>query len=160
MNRGRPASLDGQPEIRQARATDRPALAEMLTRCTDPTRQRRFLAPLKFFPERYLTEVLQGRDEHFALVAARPADVVALGSCRALTGDVAELALLVEDACQRQGIGTCLLNRLIEHADASGLRTLKATVQAEQAWIVRALRSYGTCRAPVKMGVFEITLHR
>jgi N-acetylglutamate synthase-like GNAT family acetyltransferase len=132
----------------------------MLTRCTDSTRQRRFLAPLKFFPERYLTEALQGHDEHFALVAAMPTAVVALGSCSAEAGDVAELALLVEDACQRQGIGACLLNRLIEHADASGLRTLKATVQAEQAWIVRALRSYGACRASVKMGVFEVTLHR
>src|SRR5260221_2119980 len=73
-------------------------------------------------------------------------------------GDYRAGAVLVEEACQRQGIGACLLNRLIEHADRNGLRTLKATVQAEQAWIVRALRSYGTCTAALRMGVFEVTL--
>jgi N-acetylglutamate synthase-like GNAT family acetyltransferase len=146
--------------MRPASTADRPALAEMLSRCTDSTRRQRFLAPLRSFPEPYLTEALSGHPEHFALVAATPAAVVALASCCAEAGGAAELAVLVEDACQRQGIGARLLNRLIEHADRSGLRTLKATVLAEQAWIVRALRSCGTCTAAVSMGVFEVMVRR
>lgn len=147
-------------QIRRASAADRSALTEMLSRCTDSTRLRRFQGPRRSFPEPYLTEALSGQAEHFALVAATPAAVVALASCRAVAGDSAELAVLVEDAWQRQGIGARLLNELIEYADRSGLRTLKATVLAEQAWIVRALCSYGTCTAPVSMGVFEVTMRR
>jgi GNAT superfamily N-acetyltransferase len=130
----------------------------MLSRCTGLTRSLRFLAPLRSFPEPYLTEALSGHPEHYALVAATPAAVVALASCRAVSGDTAELAVLVEDARQRQGIGTRLLKRLIEHADRSGLRTLRATLFAEQEWIVRPLRAYGTCTAVMSKGVLEVTV--
>ncbi len=132
----------------------------MLSRCTVRTRSLRFLAPLPSFPEPYLTEALSGHREHFALVAATPASVVALASCRAIAGGTAELAVLVEDSLQRQGIGACLLSRLIEHADRSGLRTLRATLLAEQAWIVRSLRAYGTCAAVISNGVLEVTVRR
>jgi GNAT superfamily N-acetyltransferase len=154
-----PAASARQPaRIRPACAADRPALAEMLSRCTGLTRSLRFLAPLRSFPEPYLTEALSGHPEHYALVAATPAAVVALASCRAVSGDTAELAVLVEDARQRQGIGTRLLKRLIEHADRSGLRTLRATLFAEQEWIVRPLRAYGTCTAVMSKGVLEVTV--
>lgn len=152
---------DGMPlHVRPATAADRPALAEMLTRCTELTRARRFLAPLRSFPERYLTEALQECDEHLALVAATPSAVVALASCRAQPVESAELAVLVEDAYQRQGIGACLLTMLIEHAERNGLWTLKASVLAEQAWIVQALRAYGRSTATLDMGVLEVILQR
>lgn len=128
-----PAASASQPvRIRPVCAADRPALVEMLSRCTGSTRSLRFLAPLRSFPEPYLTEALSGHPEHFALVAASPAAVVALASCRAVAGGTADLAVLVEDARQRQGIGARLLKRLVEHADRSGLPTLKATLLAEQ----------------------------
>jgi GNAT superfamily N-acetyltransferase len=146
--------------IRRACVADRPALAEMLSRCTGATRSLRFLAPLRSFPEPYLTEALSGQPEHFALVAATPAAVVALASCRAVAGGTAELAILVEDARQRQGIGARLLKSLIEHADRSGLRTLRASLLAEQEWIVRSLRAYGTCTAAMSTGVLEVTVRR
>ena len=166
MPRGRhplpgPAASATQPaRIRPACAADRPALAEMLSRCTGSTRWRRFLAPLRSFPEPYLTEALSGHPEHFALVAATPAAVVALASCRTVAGGTAELAVLVEDARQRQGIGARLLKRLIEHADRSGLWTLRATLLAEQEWITRPLRAYGTCTTVMSKGVLEVTVRR
>jgi GNAT superfamily N-acetyltransferase len=157
----RPAASARQPErIRPACAADRPALAEMLSRCTGSTRSLRFFAPLRSFPEPYLTEALSGHPEHFALVVATPAAVVALASCRAVAGRTAELAVLVEDAHQRRGIGARLLKRLIEHADLSGLRTLRATLLAEQEWIVRPLSAYGTCTAVMSAGVLEVTVRR
>jgi GNAT superfamily N-acetyltransferase len=103
---------------------------------------------------------LSGHPEHFALVVATPAAVFALASCRAVAGGTAELAVLVEDAHQRQGIGARLLKRLIEHADRSGLQTLRATLLAEQEWIVRPLRAYGTCTAVMSTGVLEVTVRR
>ena len=125
-----PASTPFQ--VRRASPADRTALTEMLSRCTDTTRLRRFQGRRRSFPEPYLTEALSGHPEHFALVAGAPAVAVALASCRAVAGDAAELAVLVEDAWQRHGIGTRLLNELIEHADRSGLRTLKATMLASR----------------------------
>jgi GNAT superfamily N-acetyltransferase len=156
-----PAASARQPaQIRPACPADRPALAEMLSRCTDSTRSLRFFAPLRSFPEPYLSEALSGHPEHFALVAATPAAVVALASCRAVAGGTAELAVLVEDARQRQRIGARLLERLIEHADQTGLRTLRATSLAEQEWTVRPLRAYGTSTAVMSKGVLEVTVRR
>jgi N-acetylglutamate synthase-like GNAT family acetyltransferase len=156
-----PAAASRPPfQIRQAESADREALAEMLSRCTESTRWRRFLGPLRSFPEPYLTDALSGHTEHFALVAAAPAAVVALASCHTAAGDAAELAVLVEDAWQQHGLGTCLLHRLLDHSDRRGFRMLKATVLADQAWIVRALSRYGTCAAKATMGVYQVTLLR
>jgi N-acetylglutamate synthase-like GNAT family acetyltransferase len=158
--RCQPATPPSPLDIRQATAGDRQALADMLSRCTDSTRLRRFLAPLRSFPEPYLTEALAGRGEHLALIAETSSAVVALASCCAVGDGVAELAVLVEDASQRQGIGTCLLSRLINHADRSGLHTLQATVLAEQAWIMRVLGSHGTCTTSGTTGVIQATVRR
>ena len=146
--------------IRPATPADGPALTEMLARCSESTRLKRFLAPLRSSPEPYLTEALAGHADHLALVAATPTAVVALASCRATAGATADLAVLVEDAWQRQGIGTCLLNGLLDHADRNGLRTLKATMRPEQDWIMWALRAFGACTARLSMAVLEVTMRR
>jgi GNAT superfamily N-acetyltransferase len=146
--------------IRSATPADRPAVTEMLARCSEATRLQRFLEPQRSFPERYLTEALAGQADHLALVAATPTAVVALASCRATAGATADLAVLVEDAWQRQGIGTCLLNGLLDHADRNGLRTLKATMRPEQDWIMWALRAFGACTARLSMAVLEVTMRR
>jgi N-acetylglutamate synthase-like GNAT family acetyltransferase len=155
-----PTPSDSPFHIRRARASDRPALIDMLSRCTRQTRLRRFHGNPRAFPEPYLTEALAETAEHFALVAEISGAVAALASCRAVAEDIADLAVLVEDAHQRQGIGSCLLRMLVDHADRSGLRTLTATVLADQEWILRVLRSYGACRAPVSFGMLEVTLRR
>jgi N-acetylglutamate synthase-like GNAT family acetyltransferase len=154
------ASYGSPFHIRRALRNDRSRLIEMLARCTDNTRQRRFHKYVRSFPEPYLTEALEGRAEHVALIAETPGAIVALASCRATADDVAELAVLVEDSCQRQGIGACLLRMIIDHADRSGLRTLNATVLADQEWILRLLRRYGACEVLVSSGIIEITLRR
>jgi hypothetical protein len=54
-------------QIRAARPTDRPTLVDMLSRCTDSTRWRRFLAPMRSFPEPYLTRgPIRGPGAHCA----------------------------------------------------------------------------------------------
>jgi GNAT superfamily N-acetyltransferase len=145
--------------VRHAEVADRVALVAMAHRCTDRSRQARFLAPLRGFPEPYLTEALAGIPEHEALVVEVGDAIVALASCRTVDDGV-ELAVLVEDDHQRQGIGGRLLDTLVEHADRAGIGTLRATVAADQAWLVRLLRRYGTCRATVSHGVFEVTVRR
>jgi GNAT superfamily N-acetyltransferase len=146
--------------IRQAVPGDREALAAMLTRCRVATRHGRFHAPVRYFPEPYLSEALAGPAEHFALVAEQDGAAVALASCRIDPAGGAELGILVEDRWQRRGIGTRLLSRLIQHADQHGLRPLKARVLAEQRWVLRVLRHYGTCQAAYSFNAFDVELHR
>lgn len=160
----RPRSSGDSPgsawRIRQAVPGDRAPLEAMVARCTLPTRHGRFHAPVRSFPEPYLGEALAGRAEHFALVAEHDGAAIALASCRVDLDGGAELGILVEDRWQRRGIGIHLLSRLIQHADDRGLRPLKATVLAEQAWILPILRTHGTCRTVIIGNAVEVTMHR
>ena len=155
-----PADLVSPFRIRRAGEGDRSALIGMLSRCTDRSRLRRFHGIVRTFPEPYFAEALEGSATHFAVVVEAAGDVVALASCRAVGHDAAELAVLVEDAYQRQGLGSDLLRTLVGHAERSGRGTLRATVMADQQWILRALGTYGTCRVVLDFGVFDVTLHR
>jgi len=167
--------------VRHAASTDRDALVSMFERCTLETRYRRFHAPVKRIPERYLAEALSGTPLHHALVAwtaqvagadadqrashlgpdqeARPPTIVALASCRLIDEGAAELGVLIEDAWQRQGLGTSLVRDLVAHATGIGLRVLKAQLLVEQAWIAGLLRPYGACRVgPAGVGVLNVTV--
>jgi GNAT superfamily N-acetyltransferase len=159
--------------VRAATPADRPELERMFARCTVLTRYRRFHAPVKAIPARYLTEALSGSPLHYALVAcpvprpdeaggARPtgsADVIALASCRLVAEGAAELGLIIEDAWQRRGLGTRLLRDLVAHASGSGIRVLEAQLLAEQSWIAGLLRGYGRCRLRLgEGGVLTVTI--
>jgi GNAT superfamily N-acetyltransferase len=151
--------LAGPFLVRRAVERDRPALAQMLVRCSDETRCRRFHGHVNAFPERYLTEALSGSPVHFALVAgADDGAVVALASCRTVTPGVAELGVLVEDAWQLLGIGGLMLREIVSYALDNGLTMLKAQVLTDQAWIVRVLRHYGTCAVVRADEVLDVTL--
>lgn len=147
-------------DVRRAVTGDRAALCAMFARCTAETRYRRFHGPVKALPERYLADALSGTPFHYALVACpnpvadldtsdlggRDGDIVALASCRTVDEGAAELGLLIEDAWQRQGLGTRLLRDLVTYAAGAGLRVLEGQLLAEQAWIAGLLRPYGSCR--------------
>ncbi len=155
-----PGSLPGGPcRVRRAAGGDRGALARMLDRCGGDTRYRRFHGHLSAFPERYLAEALSGSPAHLALVAvAGDGSGVALASCRTVAPGVAELGILVEDAWQRLGLGTLLLEEIISHSERAGLTALTAQVLADQAWIARLLRRFGTCTTVWARGTLEATL--
>jgi len=165
--------------VRRAAPADHEALREMFGRCTLGTRYGRFHGPVRAIPERYLADALSGSAFHHALIAwhrpvpfpygnpgasdaasaASPAVAVALASCRTVEEGAAELGLLVEDAWQGQGLGTRLLRDLVTHASRAGLRVLEAQVLAEQAWIARLLKPYGTCRLrSATGGVLNLTV--
>jgi len=153
--------LGGLFRVRHATEGDRPALAQMLDRCTGDTRYRRFHGYVNVFPERYLAEALSGSPVHCALVAAADdGAVVALASCRTVAAGIAEIGILVEDAWQRLGIGAFLLSRIISHSERTGLTVLKAQVLTDQAWITRMLGAYGPCDMVTSRGVLDVGLRR
>jgi GNAT superfamily N-acetyltransferase len=115
----------------------------MFERCSLESRYRRFLGPQAVLPAGYLARLLAPTSTEEPWVAVAGGDggkVVAVASL-APRGLDAELALLVEDAWQRQGIGTALLDTLGRRAAIRGVRRLTAAVLTESRHVLRMLAS-------------------
>lgn len=120
-------------QIRPIRPGDKALLADGLTRLSQRAAYQRFLAPKQRLTARelrYFTEV-DFRD-HVALVAVRadaPGELV--GAARwvrsARDPQVAEIAFVVADDLQRQGVGTALGHALTATARTRGVRRFVAT---------------------------------
>jgi RimJ/RimL family protein N-acetyltransferase len=137
--------------IRPIRADDGPRLQAAYERLSPQTRYRRFLTIKPSLTEadvRFLTGV-DGTD-HFALVTT-PADdperiiAVARFVRQRQDSSAAELAVVVGDQFQGEGLGTELLSRLAEAALARGIVRFQGTVLADNLPIHRLLR-HGTVR--------------
>ena len=122
--------------IRPIRPADKALLAAGLTRLSETSIQRRFLAPKPRLTQtelRYLTEV-DGHD-HFAIVAVDPhtEDIVAVGRWVRLVTDPldAEAAIVVCDALQGKGLGKELARRLADAARVHGIRRIHATMLSD-----------------------------
>ena len=130
--------------LRVARAEDEAALRAMYRRCSPRSRYHRFHGRMRELPDRYLTEALAGDPVvHDAIVGEdQGGDIVTLASARsvAVAGvPTAELGLLVEDSWQRRGVGTALLEELVDRACHRGVRAISAQILVEDAWLLRML---------------------
>jgi GNAT superfamily N-acetyltransferase len=77
------------------------------------------------------------------LVAQHGDQVVAMANLL-IEGDLGEVALLVEDAWQRRGVGTALLRRLLEYARQAGSAAVVAHAGADNVAMLRTLRRIGS----------------
>ena len=120
--------------IRPIAQADKALLAAGMADLSEQSAYQRFLSPkavLSTDELRYLTEV-DFRD-HVAYVAVRPEApdvVVAVGRWVRLRDDpeAAEIAFVVSDALQRQGLGTLLAEKLADAARERGVRRFVATM--------------------------------
>ncbi len=120
--------------IRPIRPEDKALLNWGLSRLSEATVQRRFLSPKPRFTDaelRYLTEV-DGHD-HVALVAIdEDGDLVGVGRFVRLEDPTeAEIAIVVADPLQGQGLGTRLGYALVEEAIRHGVERFTATMQGD-----------------------------
>ena len=103
-------------------------------------------------------------DSTFALVATLGEEteerIIAVGRYSRLPkGDAAELALVVEDAYQRKGIGTLLLEQIAIIAREKGIRRFEAEVLVENAEVMKVLKDSGFRVAKeVDSGVYRVVL--
>lgn len=120
--------------IRPIRPEDKPLLAEGFARLSERTAYLRFLGAkhaLTTRELRYLTEI-DFRD-HVAFVAVRaddPAMLVGVARWVRCPGEreSAEIAFVVADDSQRQGVGTALMHVLTETARDRGVRRFLGTM--------------------------------
>lgn len=123
-----------QVRIRPIRPQDKTELTSALGRLSEATVHKRFMSPKTHFSAselRYLTEV--DGHSHAALVAeeaSSPHRIVAVARYVCLTDEpgTADVAIVVGDTIQGQGLGSVLAAHLAEVAVREGVRRFSATM--------------------------------
>ena len=140
---------DGRPvEIRALRPDDEPDMLAAIDRTGAESLQRRFFVTKRGFSEKEKAFFMNiDFVDHVALVAVideggRPAIVG--GSRYVVTAaGVAEVAFVVIDSCQGQGIGALLTRHLTGLARAAGLKELVADVLPGNVAMRKVLGKFG-----------------
>ncbi len=138
--------------VRPIKPTDEGLLREMFYRLSQETVYQRFFATRKYMPHENLQRFCTIDYDRDMTIAA----VIPDGSGEQIIGwamytldpqtGFAETAFVVDDAYQGQGIGTVLMRRLTEVAEARGLRGFTALVFTNN---IRMLRVFEKCGYPV-----------
>lgn len=152
----RPAGED--LTVRRATPEDKPAALAMHARCSPESLRRRYHGPVKD-ADRYLDHLLDPR--HGQTLAVETADGRLVALAHLMWDDEgAEIALLVEDAWQRRGLGVDLVRRMAALALDAGVRTVYAVTTASNTGLVSTMRRLS---APldyqVEDGTLVITAH-
>jgi acetyltransferase len=134
--------------IRPIEPGDKEKLVNGLRQLSEESIRKRFLAAKPRFTAaelRYLTEV-DGHN-HIALVAVlerHPDVLVAVARCVRLPDrpDTAEMAIVVGDPWQMQGLGRELATRLADAARAAGIRRFAATMLGDNEAARRLMRTF------------------
>ncbi|MBB5793231.1 GNAT family N-acetyltransferase [Streptomyces caelestis] len=139
--------------VRRADTRDLEAARAMHERCSDRTLKLRYHGPVGD-ADRYLNHLLSPRFGRTLAVQTASGRLVGLGHLL-WDGDETEIALIVEDAWQRRGVGGELLGRLVAMATEGGCRSVYAVTQASNTGMVAAMRGLGL---PLDYQVEEGTL--
>jgi N-acetylglutamate synthase-like GNAT family acetyltransferase len=146
--------------LRRATQADGPAVARMHRRCSLDTVFRRYLTAM---PQ--LSPALQARllDLQLTLVAEHRHEVVGLAHLADAPSGPPELALMVEDAWQRRGVGRLLAEAALRSAEDDGHATVVACTLPSSTAVHSLLRRIrGGRLAPVfsrgEDGLVRVTL--
>lgn len=111
--------------LRLGTPRDTDAIGAVHLRCSAKTLFNRYHTGLRTVPRKWLHRLLMP-PRGTSLLAVCGRDVIGFGQLISQRDGTAEVSLLVEDAWQRQGIGTALLARLVALAGADGITELIA----------------------------------
>ena len=134
--------------VRPIRPDDADALVDLHARLSADTIYRRYFGARPHLDPADVDRFtrVDGRTR-FALVAMRGTELVAVARYEGRAGDSsAEIAVVVDDALQHQGVGRSMLERLVDVAREAGLDTLVADVLAGNAAMLALLRTLGLTR--------------
>lgn len=140
---------DGTPiRLRPVREDDGPLFVELFHALSAESIYSRFLAPVARADEvhlRALTHLDPSRE--YAVAACLDEDgrerIVGVGRFRRVSGDAAELAIVVGDPWHRMGVGRMVLRRLTEEARGLGLRWFNSTIDPSNTRLLRFAEACG-----------------
>jgi len=104
----------------------------------------------------YYSALLRDRPIDQTLIAWHGSTCVGVASLGVGAGGNIDLAVLVEDAWQRRGIGTRLTASLLAGARAQGVTSVHADVLCDDLCILQALRRIGPLTASIESGIYSI----
>ena len=156
------ALRDGREvEIRVLAQNDGERLRRLFFRLSPLSVYRRFLSPLPRPREEGLRRLLDvdHRDRE-ALAALHDDEIVAVARYGRQPGsEVAEIAVVVADDWQRDGLALLLLQRLTGIAELRGIKRFQATILGENAPALRLVRRvFPASRARWESGTAEIEI--
>jgi drug/metabolite transporter (DMT)-like permease/GNAT superfamily N-acetyltransferase len=138
--------------IRSIGPADLDALRGFFAALSPATSRLRFHAAMKEVPDRLLREFTKpDQREHFGFIAEadgrrageRPLLVAEARYVRGTASDAAEFALVVADGWRRVGLGSSLMQTLLEHARLSGVQRLCGDALEDNQVLQRFMRSLG-----------------
>lgn len=134
--------------IRALRPDDRAGMLAAIGRTSMQSLQRRFFVPKKGFSQKEMAFFLDiDFESHVAIVAEIAEDgrqvIAGGGRYIVVQPGQAEIAFVVVDVYQGQGIGTILMQHLAVLARDAGLRELVAEVLPENAAMLKLFRKCG-----------------
>jgi GNAT superfamily N-acetyltransferase len=139
--------------VRQAMASDTLLLGELLCRLSERARHLRYMSSRHFYAEVIWNEAVRmtrgHSPDHMTLVVTiRLNEYDQAVAAAELVRDrhdltVGEIALVVRDDEQRQGIGSFLLRHLVRVAQQGGLTSLSASMLAENRAMLGLIRTLG-----------------
>lgn len=135
----RPGS--GVPALRRATVEDAEAVVDMHERCSYESRTRRYHVPMPKLTTRTARH-LSAPAGGISVVATVGDAIVGMATAapwEELGGAAMEMAVLVEDGWQNQGLGSQLLRRVIQEARALGADRAVCMVQPENVVMLRTV---------------------
>ena len=149
----------GLVHIRPVREGDRKALLALNERASDQSIFYRFFTLSRHAADDYVERLLRPASvEHQALVALVDDELVGVAAFERLSRTSAEIALLVDDNDQHEGIGTLLIEHLASIARRHRIQRFVAEVLAENAAMIRVIRNLGfATESRLEYGVVRLT---
>ncbi len=148
--------------LRPVRPEDAPGLVQLHSSLSPDTQYLRFFGPKPYLtPDEadYLAKVDFTR--RFAIVGAVTEDgeerIIAVGRFDIVEEGVAEPAIVVRDDHQRSGLGTAILERMLEIARGRGVERFAAEVLAENEQMLQLLVQAGLDVGTPQDGVVRVT---
>ena len=134
----------GLVHIRPVQEADRKALLALNERASDQSIFYRFFTLSRHAADDYVARLLRPASiEHQALVALVDDELIGVAAYERLSRTSAEIALLVDDNDQHEGIGTLLIEHLAGIARRHRIQQFVAEVLAENAAMIRVIRNLG-----------------
>src|SRR5437764_6711202 len=120
---------------------DRELLRRMFYRLSPESVYRRFFSPV-FRPDQFSASVLRvDHHDREAIAAVEGGEIIGVAEYARVAGcRRADLAVVVADAWQRQGLGTRLVAALSERARAEGITAFAVDVQGDNFGALKLLR--------------------
>lgn len=146
--------------IRPAAPGDRGLLTELSNALSPRSVYLRFFSSSRSAAEQYLCALAEpSRGARATLLALQGADLVGVAAFEPIDAAQAELSVLVSDSHQHCGIGTLLIESLVDQARNRGLSRFVAEVLADNGPMMRVFRDLGLhFGSSIHWGVDTVTI--